>query len=602
MSKDYRATVDGKELQLVEPSADTVPWADAVLPEGYVINERGLFFVVNEDSYGMVAQAPLWFNRQRVNIESGQSQFEICYLADGTVQSIMIDREDLHTQKWFVHLGGLHKFPVPPSQSKGLRMYLWEADQVCTKVTFYSPTSGWKKYPDGKTEFVPFGKIEVDPVGDGIKQRFAQLKSKGDESVWLSTVIPVLVKNPLACVPFAASLAAPLLEIVQVPNCVVDVFHTSGSGKTVACIMAMSIWGNGEKLKLNWDTTAVGLEQNVAAFTCLPQFFDESQLNQNPKMIGTAVYNVANGMGKVRGAAGGGTQITRQWKTCLLSTGEASLLELIPTVYAGLDARIVPVPGMTLEGMNGAEVQVLESTIHNNFGWIGPKWIDFLKSNDAQDLVRRQLLIEKELKRMVSDTDKLQQRKASAYSAMVLSIDLLSNVIPEYADSLEAIHFNLMEHWKNISESHLEAQIAQEALCVLMDFYSTHEAEFSNEKDWGKRLGKIRDGKLMFLKKTWDSALMTGRTKFSPENIVREFVTRKWLELDGDGQPNPRVSWGSSNSKARVYILTALAEREYQDKFKNKDLSSKEDLLYDLSEKEFLRNEEFNKKNNNETI
>ena len=235
--------------------------------------------------------------------------------------------------------------------------------------------------------------------------------------------------------------------------------------------MAMSIWGNGEKLKLNWDTTVVGLEQNAAAFTDMPLFFDESQLNRDPKSLGVAVYNIANGIGKVRGAAGGGTQITRTWKTCLLSTGEAALLELIPTTYAGLDARIIPVPGKTLSALDGAQAERLNTVIRENYGHLGRYFIAHLKKLSADELEARWHEAVKELRLHVGLDDNIQRRKAESYAVLLLAIDLLAFVIPEHQEKLLEIHKNLIDHWKEISDLHVADQIAQEALCVLMDFF-----------------------------------------------------------------------------------------------------------------------------------
>lgn len=566
-----------------------LPWDDAALPEGYEIDHTGVREV--SDNYTFT-DGPVWLARNLIDIETSQSKLEICYLVDGVVLTVEMEREKLYGQGWASILCALHRFPHPPGdESKSLRKYLYDADQCCKKTAYFSATAGWKELPSKKIEFVPFGDIVPNPTGAGAKQRFSYIKQKGSFEDWLNAVMPVLCENRRACVPFAASLAAPMLSLLQAESVVIDVFNTSSSGKTVACTLAMSIWGNGDKLKLNWDTTQVGLEQNAAAFTDLPLFFDESQLNRDPKSLGVAVYNIANGLGRVRGAAGGGTQITRTWKTCLLSTGEAALLELIPTTYAGLDARIIPVPGKTLEAMDGTEVEKLSATLRENYGWLGPLFIEHLKDFDLEDLERRWHSAIHELRLYVDTDDNIQRRKAESYAVLVVAIDLLqiffekemlANEIIFDIQQFDAIHRNLILHWEEISNLHLADQIAQEALCVLMDFYATHETAFSNEKDWGKRLGKMKDGKIHFLKETWHQALTRGYAKFSPPNILREFTERGWIELDSDGKPDPRISWGGSNSKARVHILTTKAITEYNEKFKGK-IFSIIDHLFELA-------------------
>ena len=127
----------------------------------------------------------------------------------------------------------------------------------------------------------------------------------------------------------AASFASVLLEPL---NCLPFFVHLwgvdSGTGKTVALMVAASVWGDpavGAYVK-TFDGTVVGMEKTAAFLNNLPFCLDELQLAKDSKGRTTFdVYKLAQGVGRTRGNRSGGVDLTPTWRNCILTTGESPL-------------------------------------------------------------------------------------------------------------------------------------------------------------------------------------------------------------------------------------------------------------------------------------
>lgn len=100
---------------------------------------------------------------------------------------------------------------------------------------------------------------------------FKDVKEAGDIEIWLNTLRD-LRKNEVVHFMIAASFASVLIERLHINPFIVHLWGKSGTGKTVALIIAMSIWGNpavGHLVK-NLNSTSVGLERLSAFLNNIP--------------------------------------------------------------------------------------------------------------------------------------------------------------------------------------------------------------------------------------------------------------------------------------------------------------------------------------------
>ena len=103
----------------------------------------------------------------------------------------------------------------------------------------------------------------------------------------------------------------------------------SSKGKTTAARLALSVWGDPETTKGNWDTTPLGLQNLALARNDGLLVLDEIGQSADPRKIPQMVYSVINGVSKTQGAKDGGNRRQKTWRNLILSTGEINPESLI---------------------------------------------------------------------------------------------------------------------------------------------------------------------------------------------------------------------------------------------------------------------------------
>ncbi len=127
----------------------------------------------------------------------------------------------------------------------------------------------------------------------------------GTMADWLKMIKPHRSRDKFRFI-LAASFTAPLLRIIK--QRIFFVYNWGGSkgGKTAALKAALSVWGDPERLMVNFNATQVGLER-TASFTATfrSELMSDSWRN-NQNSLEKIVYMIASGTGKIRGAKSGG--------------------------------------------------------------------------------------------------------------------------------------------------------------------------------------------------------------------------------------------------------------------------------------------------------
>ena len=226
-----------------------------------------------------------------------------------------------------------------------------------------------------------------------------------------------------AKIVLAASFSSPLLQPL---GCLPFFVHLwgvdSGTGKTVALMVAASVWGDpavGSYVK-TFDGTAVGMEKTAAFLNNLPLCLDELQLAKDAKgKTNFDVYRLAQGVGRTRGNRSGGVDKTPTWQNCILTTGESPLtgqasgagaVNRVIDIECKAD-RVVIRDGMRVSG-----------AVKRNFGHAGKAFVEklYAAGDDVpQEITERY----QELFRALSAQDTT-EKQAMAAAAVVLADEL----------------------------------------------------------------------------------------------------------------------------------------------------------------------------------
>ena len=224
---------------------------------------------------------------------------------------------------------------------------------------------------------------------------------RGDLEGWKTEVAAKCEGNPVLTLAIGCALAGPLLSLVGVLGGGVHLVGDSSSGKSLAQLIASSIWGDPSIFAASWDMTKGGLEIEASSRndTLLP--LDEIK-RADPRRVQEMAYSLANGQGKGTMTREREGRPKLRWCVLTLSSGERSLSEHAAIggnpAHAGAELRMVDVNAGTrthrafdeLHGLEGADFhRLLTVAVGAHHGHIGPAFVEkLLTSDDRHGLLK----------------------------------------------------------------------------------------------------------------------------------------------------------------------------------------------------------------------
>jgi uncharacterized protein (DUF927 family) len=263
---------------------------------------------------------------------------------------------------------------------------------------------GWHDTPAGRVFVLPHTTLGTRGEHEVILQTerpdaIPPLRQAGTLNDWQSEIAARAVGNSRLAFAIAASLAAPLLGLL---DCEGGGFHLRGPssvGKSTALHVAGSVWGGGglRGWVRSWRTTDNALEAVAAGHCDLLLCLDERS-EAAPEAVAACAYALANGAGKARAARDGSARKVAEWRVLFLSTGEEGLADRLAEakggprrVRAGQEVRIVDVPADTgrhglfqeLHGFPDARAlaDTLKAASGRLYGTAGAAWLQVLAAD-----------------------------------------------------------------------------------------------------------------------------------------------------------------------------------------------------------------------------
>lgn len=147
---------------------------------------------------------------------------------------------------------------------------------------------------------------------------------KGSIESWQKHIGSFCQGNPVLIVSVCCALAGPLLEKTLVHGGGLHLIGRSSSGKSLAQLIAASVWGEPKRMAGSWDVTKPGMEISASSRNDTVLILDEIS-RVNPKILTELVYLIANGGGKATMTIERTAREVITWRVLALSSGEASL-------------------------------------------------------------------------------------------------------------------------------------------------------------------------------------------------------------------------------------------------------------------------------------
>ncbi len=366
-------------------------------------------------------------------METVETEIPIC--SNGALITAIIDNPDNQEVSYEVSFGENKKIPISGGdifQKKGImelckyglviadsdakEMNKFFADfvarnNVCRHAIY--ERFGWKDNGFLLGEYLYKFDGTVEKVhnlqNSPIKEYIAALTSRGTVAGWMESVEKLMKYNTQRYKMYI-SATAPILQLIDAGNIVLNDYGRSGKGKTLTTEVPMSIYGDSEKLLQQGGQTLFASEVLATIYSDIPLNLDDMQ-NTDEETRKKIVYMMGNGSGKARGTKDNTLRDTRRWHNVTLMTSEVPLL--VDTSLEGIENRLIEV-------VNGLGVQdneaarTFKQNRKNNYGVFAPLLIQRI-------IARREKLVQ-EYEQNIKYLDTLHQTSNNKFKDMFAAI------------------------------------------------------------------------------------------------------------------------------------------------------------------------------------
>ena len=379
-----RRQEQGRENETDKPSYQSEFTGAPIFNTGkWQATDEGVFSL-GERGVTYACRHPLYIKKLMRNAETDEYSTEIAFKRwkSGAWETKTVSKETLAKASKITRLAA-YGIDVTDNTAKALVDYM-STLQVLNPSTIVEKVSsshlGWVGSSREKMIFMPY-EADVDfDAGVAFKPLYEAVAEPGGSSEEWYELIRKLRKTRrmevLMCI--AASLASVMVELCGALPFVVDFWGGSGKGKTVALMLAASVWANpneGAYISSARSTTTAE-EIRLGVLNSLPMMIDDiSQIKQAVPDIGLLVYQWCSGMSKSRSNQDLGLNKIYSWRNCIITNAEQSLVT--DTMQGGAINRIIDVEiGDTPIFENGQKVA---DCVRANYGWLGRDFINVLR-------------------------------------------------------------------------------------------------------------------------------------------------------------------------------------------------------------------------------
>lgn len=353
----------------------------------WICNDKGISTLADKGEVFALTH-PLMPVGVLVNAETGLCKVTLIYKIRGKWREIKVDKDVIASSNKIVQLAS-NGIRVTSENAKLLVKYLsdieaFNEDEIVERVS--TSRLGWI----GET-FMPYGSDIVFDNEENLKALFRSINQVGNRDEWYKVIKEVRQDQRLEILIYiAASLASVLVQPCGALPFIVDLWGDTGKGKTVALMIATSIWADPNEGQYMTDakatTTAMEIRLNV--LNSLPFMIDDmAQIkHQYDGDFSDLVYRWCAGQGRDRSNVNLGLNRKTEWHNCIITNAENSLVTT--TMQGGAINRIIDV-----ELGNGSlfkDGNYIAETMRHNYGFCGKEFVSIVQELGFEEIKRIQ--------------------------------------------------------------------------------------------------------------------------------------------------------------------------------------------------------------------
>ncbi|RHV69909.1 DUF927 domain-containing protein [Clostridium sp. OM02-18AC] len=421
------------------------------------------------------------------NVDTSEERITLAYFKSASWQRITVDRSVCANTNKIVDVLSQYGIEVTSDNAKSLVRYI--SDCVGYNPVALEPKKSINRLGWVGAAFTPYEKDIRYEGGMDYEAIFKNVSEKGDFESWKALCSDLRKNLPLRMM-MAASFASVLLEPLKVLPFVLHLWGTTGTGKTVALMVAMSIWGNPRMggLVKTMNMTKNAIMRNAAFLCSIPFSGDELQTIKD-KWQGNfdqLIYQITEGVDRGRAKAYGGVEDTKTWKNSFIFTGEEPITKV--NSGGGSKNRVIEI---AIDGPLVADGHYVSSMVQENYGFAGRKFVEYIQETETSKLMDRYREIFDELCKL-DTTDK----QAMAMACILLADEIAVKLFFAGEQALQ------IGQVKQYLQSAHDIDIAERAYQQVMNWAAKYQIRFEDPKaenslNKGEVWGKIDAGVLI---------------------------------------------------------------------------------------------------------
>lgn len=408
LSNKISTEVSG-EFQKCKYNVDNYNWGN------YICNMNGITDRYNT-KFSYIPVIPV---ERYINEDTGKEKVKIVFYKENEWRELIVDKSQLSINQKLLLLSddGLDV------TSENVRYYINYFNEIMNINNIKKLDSishiGWKD-----DLFVPYDSHGIFDGADEFKNIYKAIGSKGNYNKWKET-IKQLREHKIIKLLMATTLASPLLEKLNLQPYMVNLWSSlSGNGKTLSCMIAMSIWGNPEIGALRLSSNSTQNYYSVVAsfmrnFTC---YFDELQIVKRSKYLDleSLVMDLCNGTEKGRLNKNSQAREVKVWFNNFLFTSNDKLVK--ENAGEQVYNRVID---LEIGEKIVEDGQRIAKIIKENYGFAGKEYIKYIQKIGFDVIFERFKKIFDEIISKTNATDK----QGSSLASILLANELANECI-----------------------------------------------------------------------------------------------------------------------------------------------------------------------------
>ena len=475
---------------------------------GWTLSNGGICHYSERWGYVYACPHQILMVKRLKNLETKKEKAVIAFDRDGWTE-IVVPKSMICSNSKIVALSD-YGVLLSSESAKPLVRYLADME-AANDIELVNSTSkyGWH---DG--EFIPYDKKVAFDADSQFKSLNDSLEPKGSYETWTNLVKEIRRYSHVhyeTQLFMAGAVASVLVRMTSALPFILNIWGGSGGGKTVALMVAASIWADPSEGRFMVDalSTQNAFEVREDILNDLPLLIDD--FSKVSKRFGDdfseLIYMITSGKGKSRSNLDLGLNPMKTWGNACLSNMERPLID--DNLKGGQVNRVLDfeMDEGKIFGGNGIPLtgNYVAETVKANYGFAGKKIIEIIKGIGRESI--KELLDKnyKKIKKIGEEQEKNIEDKQVLSFALILTGDYVLEKI--FNDGIYIDVDKCITQLKTADD----VQETNRVYDYIMDTVEQNIKKFEDDDNYhGEIWGFIRDGYVNIIPKVFNRIAIDG--------------------------------------------------------------------------------------------